>query len=921
MKEEEYIMGNKPFDELFTDNSFEIIKNNVRDYFIYGYKTYSEYIKSGQTVDENYKVISALMKDKWEIKRDDNGRTQVVLKTQPPVDDNPLNSFYFYHSIGSIGDCLNYLFDLDPETRLRDPRNGIPVKISGFNTDVEEKGNPEFINLNSIEEAVIGNWLTSIQNNKEEEFPVRINLQLNIWTLTTRLAVSDPSNRYRQLKRRIDYMYTLGLVGNLKYDIDLRNEWLTERLGKDYDRKTSRKDYWYKSKLTMKNLLNNDIGFADGFTKRFLSMISFYSGHYPLGEIGALLLSRCRTNSEIAFDNVIRNKHSYIQRALYDYYLIDLLNAIENKYICLLSYSHATNLFLKEELVVPLQIRISVKNGREHLLYYNIFNKRIQVVRLEFIDDITSYSSFEKIIKKKIRIKYDNRNKNEELLETDTRKKEDIDIDSIWKKAGQMLCHIYGVGVADCYVDKDWESRLVYKENEGFEKGSLGVYEDGIFPTKELRTRIRSLYSQIENPLVLQGCGNFSIKEDVEELYNIYFTDREFQTGKGYIIPTRSELREYIVYRYDIKGKKVSDVEGHAGLFNEFMSFYSVVIADSLMDSANPDYNLEESLHKNIDKHLNYFNKETKDQAFKKIKDIIINSELVDKNDFKNTRFCSEKKNYLYEMLPLTELEIRWLLTIIDDPYAEIFITQSEIDEIKKIVELAPFKTGKFNLESLYYHDRYDTVREKRKNLNDRIINKEDLKNLRNAISAVINQNVLSIEYKSSTEDIIVDHCYIVWVEYSEMDDSFSILYKDNNNSTGSIKLSDIKRIEGCTGKKYNLKKVRKNYNRLVEKNIRKLEVEFYQGNRNLPDRILTEFSLWKKECEYDRETEKYKMSLYYHISDSEDLLNRLIMYGPFIRLIEQEDNNEILEKLKERIRIQKEFCDSWEDTADTKNS
>lgn len=92
----------------------------------------------------------------------------------------------------------------------------------------------------------------------------------------------------------------------------------------------------------------------------------------------------------------------------------------------------------------------------------------------------------------------------------------------------------------------------------------------------------------------------------------------------------------------------------------------------------------------------------------------------------------------------------------------------------------------------------------------------------------------------------------------------------------------------------------------LYEKETRKIKVEFYEGKKNLPDRLLTEFSLWKKKCVYDIETKKYTMTLYYSESDKTEILIRLLGYGPYIRVKEESDPY-ILKEIKERIVRQKE--------------
>ena len=85
------------------------------------------------------------------------------------------------------------------------------------------------------------------------------------------------------------------------------------------------------------------------------------------------------------------------------------------------------------------------------------------------------------------------------------------------------------------------------------------------------------------------------------------------------------------------------------------------------------------------------------------------------------------------------------------------------------------------------------------------------------------------------------------------------------------------------------------------------LKVEFYEGKRNLPDRILTEFSLWKKKCVYEETTGLYTMRLYYPREDEKEILIRLLGYGPYIRVSSDDENNTVCRELKRRVGVQRE--------------
>lgn len=123
-----------------------------------------------------------------------------------------------------------------------------------------------------------------------------------------------------------------------------------------------------------------------------------FSQYYPLGTFGKLLSERCE-GQFICDNDIFRIKNNYIQKNLYSYNLIDLIIAIENEYFCLIKYTHGTNLRTSEILAIPLEIRISVINGREYVLYYDPEYLTIGSIRLEFIDKITIYTKITKVSK------------------------------------------------------------------------------------------------------------------------------------------------------------------------------------------------------------------------------------------------------------------------------------------------------------------------------------------------------------------------------------------------------------------------------------------------------------------------------------------------------------------------------------------
>ncbi len=109
-------------------------------------------------------------------------------------------------------------------------------------------------------------------------------------------------------------------------------------------------------------------------------VLDFYSEAAPCGVIGSFLLDRTEEHEDhFAF------KHHYITQALDSEILCSLFSAMHNK-----NEVEISNLNRKSEApvtirLVPLNIFISVQNGRQYLLGYIRSNRRIRSFRLDYI--------------------------------------------------------------------------------------------------------------------------------------------------------------------------------------------------------------------------------------------------------------------------------------------------------------------------------------------------------------------------------------------------------------------------------------------------------------------------------------------------------------------------------------------------------
>ena len=941
------------FDELIGSSSFDdVFKNSIRDYYTYGFKSYDQNVKGSQNIKDRWKIFSKILGEKWYFEKRKNGRNQIVLKTRPSGIDNPIDDFYFLHNLSKIGDYLNYLIDMDRRSVFNGSVEELPISEEELYSVEGNAGTQSLENTNLVEYAIISNWIEKIQNeidvvkeySENSDCQIRLNRQINIWSDRTRFMPSSFRDKYANLSNRTEYLYSLGVIGDLRDNPEQRNKWLEEQwkiwlskaldgensvFRKYFDSEISEKanHFWYKSPLTMALICENaTMGINEeqnNFTKEFSEMCKFFSQYYPLGEIGTILSERCRAKTRTLERDVFRFKHNYIQKTLYDYNLIDVLVAIENNYLCLFQYSHGTNLHEYEELVIPLEIRISVSNGREYVMYYHILEKRIKALRLEFIDKITIYSHVDSMSKVQRIITKDGKKKSVQEVKLFDIKIDEKELARQVIIANQMIPYIWGTEVSDCVVDEDWNSRLISFElpisynftTEKFIKNR--VMKEGrfrkennvirIFPTKELRSWIRSFYLRVTKPDEI-ATSLLNIDEDVDAMWNVYFNKQVLAGDEGEEYKKNTE-KKYTEYGFFINGDIVSETEGHGALFNELFSRYSIALANSIL-KIDCEHTLEYNLKAELNIILDYYTEEEQEWVKNKLYANILESELVDKSG--KVRFKVPKLDYLYDFLPITRIEVRWLLTVLEDPLARVFLSSKQIDSVKNSLSCAPFKVEKFQFDSINYFDRYNV--ENRISKGERHISQEgrvskkDLLHIKILYEAILKTQKVHIVYNNWEGQERHVTCSPVRVEYSRRDDVFRLWYV--HHSKLQIRIINIPRIiyiKELIGKHFNLKEQGEILDKLYEKTMTSIQVQFYQGVKNLPDRILTEFSLWKKKCVYDSSERKFTMTLYYSTLDEKEIMIRLLSYGPYIKVIASEDNY-VLSEIKERIVAQREI-------------
>lgn len=155
--------------------------------------------------------------------------------------------------------------------------------------------------------------------------------------------------------------------------------------------------------------------------------------------------------------------------------------------------------------------------------------------------------------------------------------------------------------------------------------------------------------------------------------------------------------------------------------------------------------------------------------------------------------------------------------------------------------------------------------------------------------------------------------CRPAWLEYSRRDNIFRLW--NYHARDRQIKKVNIPRITGVyihEDRDYDLKREQENVRRALQKTKKSITLIFHEGRKNLPDRILTEFSLWQKTCSYDRKTDIFTLRIEYPQIDEKELLIRILRYGPYVKIV-SDDGGYILNEIIRRVDQQREITMSRE--------
>ncbi len=667
------------------------------------------------------------------------------------------------------------------------------------------------------------------------------------------------------------------------------------RLGIIKSEKRGQRIYYALSDVSLSNIIGED----EDFLNRFSDCITFFAQTSPLGEIGTYIqnrLPKCNAGA-------IRFKHNYIKRALNDYNNIDLLYAIKNNLCAIIEYRNASlnDLEYQKILCYPIEIRESVTDGRQYLIYYHPIFRSVSAVRIEFIDSI---------------------------MLGELPKSEYFNDDML--RAKVLINHTWGTAFDNFQegnVKTPFESQRVrvivsFGENEGFIKARLHREIRNCASLDEIDTdeygRCIEVVAEVANPWeMLQWLRSYitrvvSIEINGKEFSG--FTNDVIRTYESYIEPTPKVTKNISsrtgksLLRDEIPDAFVHVDNLHSLLFNEIFGVSFNRLGDILLSIINDEIIDKEKIAQLKNDYAEYFASEQFsevvqwDTADKRLEqaDGFIRAFVTHSGEHARPLFELANDITLsraIDLLPLTTLEIQWMINVLNHPLAKCFFTENEIEHILEWLGDAEL----FDINTVVLHDQYIGVEEFYKDTNFG-------ESIQKIMSAIRDNRMIAIKYKSQYGRQSNYVCSPVHIEYSKRDNRIRVRAISKSNIAKTFNLERIFDV-AILDEKYD----KVSAENTIETHLKENECElviFFNETRNVPDRILTEFSCFKKKC-VKWGNERYRMTLYYDKEYKREILVRLLSYGSLINVFD--DTGEVRHELIERLENQLELTNSMD--------
>ena len=334
-------------------------------------------------------------------------------------------------------------------------------------------------------------------------------------------------------------------------------------------------------------------------------------------------------------------------------------------------------------------------------------------------------------------------------------------------------------------------------------------------------------------------------------------------------------------------------VREHEAIFNEIFGVYYYIIAEVILCCcSNSDSNKlsNEKINNIVKKVRRWYSSRGGNQTSRLSLDEITwlfendafgkKSKANGKDQIEFKYQCDQDIEFYKDVLPLTTMEIRWLKTILSDERIRCFFSDRQLDFISTYMQTEYPEISPLPVKHLVNFDKHITIDSMEKEAEHSLI--------KTLIKAINQKMLVDLTYVTRYGKEISGEFKPIVIEFSKRNNKFQVQMQScDNNRFYSINLSQIISLV-IVPEEFEYFEILQNYEKHRELNERSVDIQFYDV-RNTADRILTEFSPWKKYCEYDRETKIYTLQLFYQKDEELDLVVRLMGYGGNIHFVNKE--------------------------------
>lgn len=303
----------------------------------------------------------------------------------------------------------------------------------------------------------------------------------------------------------------------------------------------------------------------------------------------------------------------------------------------------------------------------------------------------------------------------------------------------------------------------------------------------------------------------------------------------------------------------------------------------------------------------------------------------TEKKEEKNTEKRAgqnKEKNFYRDIVPLSEVEVRWLKTILEDEKAGIFFDGAELLAVKKVLDSEICGPSgdrtKFPMIHMNQFDQYDFS-------ND--LKAKEQAVLRKLIAAIDEHRAVKVKYRTVSGRRIRGKFRPIIIEFSKRNNRFQGYFMpcDTKNGFGDAEIRFSDTGNRLTAKKkktvfiFNISQLETldvteepfDYKAALDtlseyrKSIKCDVTVKFSDKKNLADRILTAFAYLEKECVYDEASREYRLKLFYQKTDQKDIVLRLMGYGADIRFADKDDPIAVI--VREKVKRQQNVCETRE--------